>query len=113
MCVGETSRGDFVFYSDRLFRILVEEALAFCPHTDITVMTPTNAPYTGKKFASKMCGVSIVRAGESMEKALREVMPNVRIGKILIQRLEDGTAKPQHYYTKYPKDIGDRVIILV
>lgn len=54
-----------------------------------------------------------MRAGESMEKALRECIPNVRIGKILVQRLEDGTAKPQHFYTKYPKDIAQRKVILM
>ena len=33
----------------------------------------------------KVCGVSIMRAGESMEIALREVCKDIRIGKILIQ----------------------------
>lgn len=33
----------------------------------------------------QLCGVSIMRAGESMEIALREVVKDVRIGKILIQ----------------------------
>ena len=33
----------------------------------------------------KICGVSIMRAGESMEIALREVCKDIRIGKILIQ----------------------------
>lgn len=33
----------------------------------------------------KMCGVSILRAGETMEQALCDVLNNVRLGKILIQ----------------------------
>ncbi len=34
---------------------------------------------------TQLVGVSIVRAGESMEQALRDVVKGVRIGKILIQ----------------------------
>lgn len=48
-----------------------------------------------------------------MEKALREVIPNVRIGKILIQRKEDGTAEAQLYYTKFPKDLAERHVLLL
>lgn len=33
----------------------------------------------------KICGVSILRAGETMEQALCDVLNNVRLGKILIQ----------------------------
>lgn len=33
----------------------------------------------------KVCGVSILRAGETMEQALCDVLKDVRIGKILIQ----------------------------
>lgn len=109
----DTSRGDFVFFSDRLFRLLVEEALAYFPFAKWTVTTPTGSSIEGLKFSSKICGVSIMRAGESMEKALRECIPNVRIGKILVQRLEDGTAKPQHFYTKFPLDIAERMVILM
>lgn len=109
----DSSRSDFVFFSDRLFRLLVEEALAYFPFAKWTVYTPTDSAFEGLKFTSRICGVSIMRAGESMEKALRECVPNVRIGKILVQRLEDGSAKPQHFYTKYPKDIADRMVILM
>ena len=49
--------------------------------------------YSGVQFSSKICGVSIVRAGESMENGLRQVCQKIRIGKILIQRKEDTTAE--------------------
>jgi uracil phosphoribosyltransferase len=48
----------------------------------------------GVEFATKICGVSIVRAGESMESGLRAVCKAVRIGKILIQR-DEATAQPK------------------
>lgn len=53
---------------------------------------------------TKLCGVSIVRAGESMEVALREVCKAVRIGKILIQRDEE-TALPKVVFYLFPIDL--------
>ena len=94
-----TSRGDFLFYSDRIIRLLVEEGLNHLPVVKKTVETPTGAKYEGVAFEGKICGVSILRAGEAMEAGLREVCRSVRIGKILIQRDEE-TAKPKLFYSK-------------
>lgn len=53
---------------------------------DVVVDTPQGVPYQGKRCAaSKICGVSILRAGETMEQAFRDVSKDTRIGKILIQ----------------------------
>lgn len=101
----ETSRGDFLFYSDRVIRLLVEEGLNHLPVVSRTVETPTvswlpkmtfsskvgngallssngntsnnqkkswlvnpsqyqGATYNGVGFEGKICGVSILRAGE-------------------------------------------------
>ena len=64
------------------------------------------ATYEGVGFEGKICGVSIMRAGESMEQGLRDCCRSVRIGKILIQRDEE-TAKPKLFYDKLPEDISD------
>ncbi|MCD6471407.1 uracil phosphoribosyltransferase [bacterium] len=108
----KTRRNDFIFYSDRIIRLLVEKGLNFLPVRKKDVLTPTGAKYKGKKFVGKICAVSIVRAGESMEKAIREVCKKIRIGKILIQRNEK-TAKPILFYTKLPKDISKRYVFLL
>ena len=42
----ETSRGDFLFYSDRIIRLLVEEGLNHLPVIPKTVTTPTVCPHT-------------------------------------------------------------------
>ncbi|KAG5455810.1 MAG: uracil phosphoribosyltransferase-domain-containing protein [Olpidium bornovanus] len=84
-----TSRSDFIFYSDRIIRLLVEEGLNHLPVVDKTVTTPTGQTFDGVDFRGRICGVSIMRAGESMEKGLRECCRSVRIGKILIQRDEE------------------------
>ena len=59
-----TRRGDFLFYSDRIIRLLVEEGLNHLPVIPKTVETPTGSTYQGVGFEGKICGVSILRAGE-------------------------------------------------
>jgi uracil phosphoribosyltransferase len=86
--------------------------LNYLPFNKVTINTPTGDVYEGVEFASKICGVSIVRAGESMETGLRAVCKSVRIGKILIQR-DERTAQPKLYYAKFPDDIKDRKVLLL
>lgn len=97
---------------------------------DKAVKTPTGNEYKGIAFEGRICGVSIMRAGEAMEQGLRECCRSVRIGKILIQRDEE-THQPkvrkclqinllyallrlfQLYYSKLPKDIASRYVLLL
>ena len=76
------------------------------------VTTPVGETYHGLKFASKLCAVPVIRAGESMEAELREVHPGIRIGKILIQRDKE-TKLPHLYYSNLPEDIGERFVLLL
>jgi len=108
----QTTREDFIFYSDRLLRLVIEEGLGFLPFEEKTVVTPTGDNYSGIAFTSKLCGVSIIRAGESMEDALREVCRDIRIGKILIQR-DEKTGEPNLIYHKLPEDISGRHVLLL
>lgn len=105
-------REDFVFYADRIVRFVVEEGLATLPYKPACIQTPTEADYDGLHFGASICGVSIVRAGESMEKALQQCCRKVRIGKILIQRDEE-TAEPKLFYSKLPQDIAERHVLLL
>lgn len=43
----KTSRGDFIFYADRLSTLIVEKALELIPHRPKTVRTPVGLDYTG------------------------------------------------------------------
>lgn len=107
-----TGRADFIFHSNRIIRLLVEEGLNHLPVQQHTITTPVGRTYNGVKFEGKICGVSIMRAGESMEQALRECCRSVRIGKILIQRDEE-TSQPRLFYDKLPEDISDRWVLLL
>lgn len=83
------------------------------PFKDVTIDTPQGITYHGKRMSSnRICGVSILRAGETMEQAVSEVCKNIRIGKILIQTNQQ-TGEPELYYLRLPKDIKDYRVILM
>jgi uracil phosphoribosyltransferase len=107
-----TARADFIFYSNRIIRLLVEEGLNHLPVIEHTITTPVGSTYQGVKFEGKICGVSIMRAGEAMEQGLRDCCRSVRIGKILIQRDEE-TCQPKLFYDKLPTDIASRWVLLL
>lgn len=108
-----TARDEFIFYSKRLIRLVLEYALSLLPFRDVEVETPQNVPYKGKRLAcQKICGVSILRAGETMEQAVSDVCKHIRIGKILIQT-NQLTGEPELYYLRLPKDIKDYRVVLM
>jgi uridine kinase len=109
----DTSRDEFIFYSKRLIRLLIEYALSLLPFKDVSVETPQGVGYQGKRIDSrKICGVSILRAGETMEQALCDVLKDVRLGKILIQTNCE-TEEPELYYCRLLKDIRDYRVMLM
>ena len=91
-------------------------------YQDVEVATPQRSVYSGKRFKGKvrqhffcsaiiyytsydffssicslhikLCGVSILRAGEVLEPALMSVCKDITIGKILIQTNE-ATGEPE------------------
>jgi uracil phosphoribosyltransferase len=81
----ETDRTDFIFFSNRLCSIVVETGLSELTFKRSDVTTPTGSSYSGLAPAKKLCGVSIERAGVAMERGLRKVCKDIKIGKILIQ----------------------------
>ncbi|KAF3535454.1 hypothetical protein F2Q69_00024531 [Brassica cretica] len=121
----DISKHDFVFYSDRLIRLVVEHGLGHLPFTEKQVVTPTGirgewlelelyfigAVYSGVDFCKKLCGVSVIRSGESMENALRACCKGIKIGKILIHRVGDNGM--QLIYEKLPSDISERHVLLM
>ncbi|XP_049375781.1 uridine kinase-like protein 3 isoform X1 [Solanum verrucosum] len=108
---GHTTKHDFVFYADRLIRLVVEHGLGHLPFTEKQVLTPTGSVYSGVDFCKRLCGVSVIRSGESMENALRACCKGIKIGKILIHR--EGDNGQQLIYEKLPLDIAERHVLLL
>ena len=108
-----TKRDEFIFYSKRLIRLIIEYSLSFMSFKDVTVETSQGIQYKGKRCeTNKMCGVSILRAGETMEQALSDTCKDIEIGKILIQTNKK-THDPELYYLRLPKAIKDYQVILM
>ncbi|KAK1318990.1 hypothetical protein QJS10_CPB04g00288 [Acorus calamus] len=76
----EISKHDFIFYSDRLIRLVVEHGLGHLPFTEKQVITPTGYLLTFGLIPKHD------NRGESMENALRACCKGIKIGKILIHR---------------------------
>ncbi|BFZ09475.1 hypothetical protein BsWGS_12514 [Bradybaena similaris] len=107
-----TPRNDFIFYADRLIRLVVEEGLNKLPYRKCTVTTPTGHTYEGLRYEKGNCGVSIVRSGEAMEQGLRDCCRSIRIGKVLI-RSGENASDARVVYANLPKDINQRKVLLM
>lgn len=103
-------------YGDRLMRLLAEEALSRLPTIQEGVVETPCGEASGliETDETKICLVSVVRSGDILQEAVRQLEPGVKVGKILIQRDESTVEKtPKLYYKKLPRDIADCYTILV
>lgn len=105
-------REDFVVHARRIVRLLLEHALDQLPFGKKDVTTPNGSTYHGLEFATRICAVPVIRAGEAMEGELRDIHPGIRIGKVLVQR-DKRTKLPRLYYKHLPDDIADRHVLLL
>ncbi|CAN6702802.1 unnamed protein product [Malus baccata var. baccata] len=108
---AKTTKHDFVFYADRLIRLVVEHGLGQLPFKEKQIITPTGTVYSGVIFYKHLCGVSVIRSGESMENALRACCKGIKIGKILIHG--KGNDGRELIYEKLPKDIASRHVLFL
>ena len=114
--------------SERLMRLVFEYALSFLPHKQTIVKTPQGVEYEGLKFSGNgLCGVSILRAGETMEHALMKVTKDIRLGKInpkihyfkviilgkILIQTDSETHNPELYFLRLPRGIKDDHVILM
>jgi len=109
-----TKQLPYVKYSDRLMNILAEEGIAALCSEEIQVETPCG-PYNGLKMidTNNLCAVSIVRSGDILLEAVRRLVPDVKVGKILMQRdEEDPEKKAKLYYSKLPPKVENMTVLL-
>ena len=114
----ETDTTLFRHYSDRIMRLLIEEAIALDLADPVRKLSPTGdyydhyAPkYSNREYAA----ITIIRAGDSMLQPVFDLIPGISVGKVLIQRDESKADKrPIFYYSKLPEDIHlkKRVFVL-
>ncbi|MEU6863831.1 uracil phosphoribosyltransferase [Streptomyces sp. NPDC046876] len=105
-------REEFVPAAHRIIRGLLDAALDQIPYEPRDVRTPVGRIYHGLAPATPVYGVSIARAGDSMESELRAMAPETRLGKILIQR-DKVTKLPHLHYAALPAGIDRGHVLLL
>ena len=97
---------------DELSNLMAYEVTRDIPLKEVEIQTPI-AKTTGKTIADeKMVIVAILRAGLGMVGGILRLIPSAKVGHIGIYR-EPETLKPVCYYTKLPKDIVKKDVIIV
>ncbi|KAF8477561.1 uridine kinase family-domain-containing protein [Kalaharituber pfeilii] len=108
----ETSREDFIFYFDRMSTLLVERAMNCLPYNFRGVTTPLNQQYNGQKLVAEVSAVLILRSGGTLENGLKRVVPEARIGRLLIQS-NSRTGEPELHYLKLPPALHRHHVLLL
>lgn len=79
---------------------------------DIDIETPLEKTVGQEISGKKISIVPILRAGIGMVDGLLTIVPSARVGHIGMYR-DPETLKPVTYYCKLPKDIENRLVILL
>ncbi|KAL0331864.1 UNVERIFIED_CONTAM: Uridine kinase-like protein 2, chloroplastic [Sesamum calycinum] len=78
----DISKHDFVFYSDRLIRLVVEHGLGHLPFTEKQIVTPTGSVYTGVDFCKNCVGYLLLEgnsANQAIELLIQKGVPESHI----------------------------------
>lgn len=108
----ETSSMEFRQLVNEISTLMGYEVTRDLETEDIEIETPI-AKTVGKRISGKKIGiVPILRAGLGMVEGLLTIIPAARVGHIGMYR-DPETLKPVTYYSKLPKDVASRQMIIV
>ena len=107
-----TPSKDFRTLLDEISMLMGYEVTRNLPLEDIEIETPICKTVQKRIAGKKLAIVPILRAGLGMVDGLLKLVPVARVGHIGLYRDEE-THEPVEYYCKLPKDIGDRLTIIV
>lgn len=110
----KTPRDDFIFYFDRIATTLINRALEFTAFKTIEVETPLNIKFQTMAPSETVVAVNIIRSGDCFMHSLRKTLPEIAIGKLLIQS-DSTTGEPQLHSESLPPHVDDkstRVLLL-
>ena len=96
--------------TNKLAQILIVEATKELPLKSYPLSTPLEDTQ-GRRLSEQIIAVPILRAGLRMLAAAKEIIPNIQVGFIGVQR-DEATAKPESYYSKFPDLSNGHVLIL-
>jgi uracil phosphoribosyltransferase len=105
----ETAPPVFRTLAKRLALALTVEAIRDLPVGSIRVRTPLEE--TQGATLPELVAVPILRAGLGMLEAVTELVPEVAVGYIGLER-DEASLLPQSYYRKLPDVTGEHVLVL-
>jgi uracil phosphoribosyltransferase len=93
----------------RLALVLAAEAIRDLPTVEVDVSTPLEL--AKGRILGDLVAVPILRAGLGMLEAVTELLPEVAVGYIGLER-DEASLQPQSYYRKLPPVQGRHVLVL-
>ena len=106
-----TPPDEFRRLATRISVLLAAEALREVPTANVTVETPIG-PAGGRRVASDVVVVPVLRAGLGMLDAVLELVPSARVGYIGLQR-DERTAIASQYYSKLPNSLDQSYVLMI
>ena len=107
-----TSVKEFRELVGEIAMLMCYEATRDLPLEEVEIETPV-AKATVKRLAGKKLAiVPILRAGLGMVDGILDLVPSARVGHIGMER-DEVTHEPHEYYCKMPKDIDQRICLVV
>ncbi|HSK07967.1 MAG TPA: uracil phosphoribosyltransferase [Vicinamibacterales bacterium] len=107
----DTSPAAFRPLARRLSMLLAVEGLRDLQTRPVTVATPLREA-EGRRVASDVVVVPVLRAGLGMLDAVLELLPAARVGHIGLQR-DESTAIASQYYSKLPADLARSLVLII
>lgn len=108
----ETSSMEFRQITTEIATLMGYEVTRDLELRDIDIETPLEKTVGQEISGKKISIVPILRAGIGMVDGLLTIVPSARVGHIGMYR-DPETLKPVTYYCKLPKDIENRLVILL
>ena len=88
------------------------EALRDLPTEYVEIKTPITTTSQKMIAGKKLAIVPILRAGLGMVDGLLSLVPSAKVGHIGLYR-DEQTLEPHEYYCKLPKDIEERLVVVL
>ncbi len=107
-----TTNKEFRELVEEITMLMCYESLRDLPLEDVEIETPITKTTQKMIKGKKLAVVPILRAGLGMVNGLLKLVPSAKVGHIGMYRDEE-TMIPHPYYCKLPKDIENRLIVVV
>ncbi|MCH8199781.1 MAG: uracil phosphoribosyltransferase [Chloroflexi bacterium] len=108
----ETRTAEFRQLLREIALLLGYEVTRDLPLTSEDIETPLTKMTAPRLEGKKMVLVSILRAGNGLLEGMLELIPSARVGHIGLYR-DPETLVAVEYYFKVPRDLSDRLVIVV